>query len=336
MKILITGMASSHTQPSKNVSFFGTLAKNIESIYSVDWATPSVTWTKEFLDGYDAIFVGLIPPTSLGANKVYGAMHVINLMYESPKLHLVVDHQQLWQFKSSLGSIHKNVDSIFTEFYSKRKEYKIAKNPLVSAGIKNAATKLLFSAWPKTIYPELPWKNFSDVSGFLSNDPESKFIGLNLDSTLLVEPKNDVFARTDSWVVDHSSSTWAKKLEKLLVNSVVSMKDTPRSSDLDVFNRISTSFASIVVPQERGVGTWWTYRYIQSMNSLTPVISDWKDTSNLSEAWNILGSTLEELSIPDRLAIAQEQRDSYISAIPDRLEVIQSLEDILQKSKRGE
>ena len=140
MKVLVTGMASSHTKPSTSTSFFNTLVKGIETFASVEWATPSVTWTKEFLDSYDSVIVGLIPPTSLGANKVYGAMHVINTMYESPKLRLVIDHAQIWQFKASLASIDRDVNNLFTPFYSKRREFKIARVAPHSESIKSAAT----------------------------------------------------------------------------------------------------------------------------------------------------------------------------------------------------
>lgn len=332
MKVLVTGMASSHTKPSTNTSFFGTLVKAVETFATVEWATPSVTWTKEFFDQYDSVVVGVVPPTSLGANKVYGAMHLINLLHESPKLTLVVDNPQLWQFKASLASVARDVSSILTPFYSKRREYKLASSPEVSASIKNAADKLLNLPWPKTIYPELPWKTVDEVGKFISTEGTQNLIGVNLDAMLLAEPK-PAKAPAPVWVVDSPASTWTKKIEKLLSLPTIPLKSTSRDTDEQVFDRISASFGLLMAPQERGVGTWWSYRYVQALNSNVPVVSDWRDTGSLSNNWYVLGSTLEESTYEERLAIAKAQREDYINSIPSQDESIRLVKSLILNSK---
>jgi hypothetical protein len=324
MKVLVTGMASSHTKPSANTTFFGTLVKAVETFADVEWATPSVTWTKEFLDQYDSILVGVIPPTSLGANKVYGAMHTINLMYESPKLRLIVDHPQIWQFKSSLASIDRDVSSLFSDFYTKRREFKSAISSSSQESIRSAATKLLNTAWPKTIYPSMPWKDKESVSKFISTVDPSSLIGVNLDSHLLVEPSiSDI--RSTRWVADSPKSSWTKKVEQLLQLPVSPLKIAPKESESIVSSRLASSFGLLAAPHDRGVGTWWSYRYIQAMNSLVPVFSDWRDTGKLSNSWYVLGSSIEEASDEERLEIAINQRRDYISAIPNKEESIELL-----------
>jgi hypothetical protein len=327
MKVLVTGMASSHTKPSTNTSFFGTLVKAVETFATVEWATPSVTWTKEFLSQYDSVIVGFVPPTSLGANKVYGAMHVINALYDSSKLVLVVDNPQLWQFKASLASVARDVSTIFTPFYSKRREYKIASTPDISSGIQIAAYKLLNSAWPKTIYPELPWKTAQEVSKFISTEGSDNLVGINLDAMLLSEPK-PAKSPAPLWVADSPSSVWTKKIEKLLSLPTIPLKSTPRDTDEQVFDRIASSFGLLVAPQDRGVGTWWSYRYIQALNASVPIVSDWRDTGSLSQNWYLLGSTLEEATAQERLDIARAQREDYLRSIPNKehsLNLIKSL-----------
>jgi len=328
MKVLVTGMASSHTKPSTNTSFFGTLVKAVETFATVEWATPSVTWTKEFLEQYDSVVVGIVPPTSLGANKVYGAMHVINELYDSPKLTLVVDNPQLWQFKASLSSVARDVSTIFTDFYSKRREYKIASNPEISSGIQKAADKLLNLPWPKTIYPELPWKTASEISKFISTEGSDKLVGVNLDSMLIDEP---IEAKSPApiWVADSPSSVWTKKIEKLLSLPTIPVKSAARDTDDQVFDRISSSFGLLVAPQERGVGTWWSYRYIQALNANVPVVSDWRDTGALSNNWYVLGSTLEESTPEERLAVARAQREDYIKSIPTKSEALSLVKSLI-------
>lgn len=329
MKVLVTGMASSHTKPSASTSFFNTLVKGVETFASVEWATPSVTWTKEFLDSYDSVIVGVIPPTSLGANKVYGAMHVINAMYESPKLRLVIDHAQIWQFKASLASIDRDVSNLFTPFYSKRREFKIAKTTPYSESIKSAATKLLTQPWPKTIYPDMPWKDRNSVGKFVSTSDYSNLIGINLDAHLLIDPPIPA-RKADHWVADSPKSSWTKRVQKLLANPVAPLKLTPKESESTVEDRLASSLGVLIAPQERGVGTWWSYRYIQAMNFLVPVYSDWSDTGKLSSSWYILGSSIEELSEEERVAIAVAQRDAYLKAIPTKEESLKLLESVVR------
>lgn len=328
MKVLVTGMASSHTQPSENISFFGTLVKVIETFATVEWATPSVAWEKDFLDQYDVVLVGVVPPTSLGANKVYGAMHVINIMYESPKLRLVVDHPQIWQFNSSLSSVDKDVSSLFSSFYSKRREYKAALLPECQESIKLAARKLLNSPWPVTIYPDMPWKSLESVAQFIAKQSPFKLYGVNLDSHLLTKPVVSS-NYSDTWVADAPNSTWTKKLGKLLGLQIHPLKTHLRENEEVASGRLSSSFGLLAAPHDRGVGTWWSYRYIQAMNSLVPVVSDWRETRMLSNSWNVLGSSIEEATPDQRLTIALQQRNDYIDAIPSKEESIEIVKSIL-------
>jgi hypothetical protein len=329
MKVLVTGMASSHTKPSTSTSFFGTLVKGIETFASVEWATPSVTWTKEFLDGYDSIIIGVVPPTSLGANKVYGAMHAINVMYDSPKLRLVVDHPQIWQFKSSLAAIDRDVANLFTEFYSKRREFKLAIQEQYSTSIKSAATRLLTQAWPKTIYPAMPWKTTEDVAKFIATVDPSRLIGINIDAHLLTEPYVSAVG-TGLWVADNPKSTWTKKVEKLLALPVAPLKSSNKEDEMLVSDRLASSFGVLIAPHDRGVGTWWSPRYIQAMNYLVPIYSDWSDTGKLSESWYILGSSIEELTPEQRRRVALAQRTDYINAIPTKEESLKLLESVVR------
>jgi hypothetical protein len=208
MKILFTGMASSHSKPSSNVNFFKLFASSLEGKADIEWAVPSLTWDKDYLNQYDLIFVGIVPPTSPSANKLYGAMHVINIMFDSPKLNLIVDHPQLWQFKSGFNSIYKNISGVFTPFYSKRKEFSLAKESVYSASISAAAEKLLTLKWPRTIYPKLPWQNDLDILSSLGANLDTEIVGINLDSNLLVD-KPEITYNRSGWAVDAPNTKWS-------------------------------------------------------------------------------------------------------------------------------
>jgi hypothetical protein len=335
MKILFTGMASSHSKPSSNVNFFKLFASSLEGKADIEWAVPSLTWDKDYLDQYDLIFVGIVPPTSPSANKLYGAMHVINIMFDSPKLNLIVDHPQLWQFKSGFNSIYKNISGVFTPFYSKRKEFSLAKESVHSASISTAAEKLLTLKWPRTIYPKLPWQNDLDILLSLGANPDTEIVGINLDSNLLVDKPEITYDRS-GWAVDAPNTKWSKKIISLLSSSVSSTKLSNKSNDYDANLIIKSSIGLLFSPQDRNSGTWWSYRHVQAMNALVPVVSDWRETSRIGESWNVLGSSLEELSSIGQLELAANQRQAYILSIPSKLELVEILDSLINNSLKGE
>jgi hypothetical protein len=259
-------------------------------------------------------------------------MHVINLLHSSPKLTLVVDNPQLWQFKASLASVARDVSSIFTPFYSKRREYKLASTSEISGGIQSAADKLLNLPWPKTIYPELPWKTVEEIGRFISTEGTQNLVGINLDAMLLADPK-PAKAPAPVWVADSPTSAWTKKIEKLLSFPTIPLRGGPRDTDEQVFDRISSSFGLLMAPQDRGVGTWWSYRYVQALNASVPVVSDWRDTGSLSNNWYVLGSTLEESTYEERLAIARAQREDYMKSIPSQDESMRLIKSLITNHK---
>lgn len=330
MKVLFTGMGSSHCGPTDSMGFFRALV-DVASYAGIDasWEAPNINWTKEHLDQFDAVFVGILPPTSPSANKLYGSLHVIGLLADSPKLHLVVDHPQIWQFKSSIASVSRNIDSIYTDFYAKRRDYKAASAPEIKSVIETAIQKLSTNTWPKTVYPKLPWGEDETVAKFLTEN----LIGVNLDAFLLEEPGTPSTQISQIWHIDNPSTSWAKRQGLLLSNPVFPMKDSSKSTDADVAANISDSIGSLITPQDRGVGTWWSYRFIQSLNLRTPVVSEWRETGKLGMSWDLLASSLEDLSFMEILALALEQRTSYIQAIPDKNNVVTQIQQLVEAAR---
>jgi hypothetical protein len=299
----------------------------------VDVTAPSVEWTEEYLNSYDAVFVGLLPPTSPSANKVYGALNVISLLAESPKLKFVIDHPQVWQFKSSIASIAKNLDSIFTPFYRTKSEYVLAHKNKEKL---SRAIKLLSSeAWPTTVYPALPWSKDKTVLEFLPGVASDNIFGLNLDSFLISEEFPGLGPRVDEWQVEYPNTTWSKKISKLTSYPIDKVKPNIRSTDSDVLSRISSSAGLILAAQDRGVGTWWSYRLIQALNSMTPVITEWKESQEISTSWGVLIGEVEDMDPTDRIKLAVLQKASYLKSIPSQDEVLESLKKLIATDKEN-
>lgn len=318
-------MASSHCHPRDNVSFFGTLAKAVGEFAEVTWATPRVSWTKSQLDQFDFIFLGFIPPTALSANKIYGAMHVLGLMFDSPRLRLVADGQQIWQYKNSINHIKKDVSKLFDSFYSKRAEYSYAKDPANYSQIEAAATKFDSSIWPITYYPALPWTEPSVAARSLGFSLEKRLVGLNLDSMLLNPEPLDATNKAPYWSVAPSDQKWLKKVDPFISHPLVETVVHDEKS----LKTIRDSLGLLMPPQDRNLGTWWSYRYIQALNANTPIITDWTTIKVFDSSWSYLAYQFEEMSPADRTLVAKRQLDSYLSAIKPKNQLIIDLKEAI-------
>ena len=108
-KILITGMSASHASHSANsrsISFAGVL-KTVLTLqgHEVTQLDPEVSWNTKDFEEYDSVLVGLSPLTSLSANRVYGALSVIDVLLDTDKLVFFLDAPEPNRITSSLRAI---------------------------------------------------------------------------------------------------------------------------------------------------------------------------------------------------------------------------------------
>lgn len=330
MKILFTGMASSHCSKPKNVSFFTALSDLLSETAEVVWAAPKFSWTKEDLDQFDYIFFGLTPPTSLSANNLYPALNVLSEMFLSPKLILIADGAQMWQYKNSFEAFKRDYKILLGSFYSKRAGYSQAvASPKF---LEKLVAHMIVSPWPKTMYPQLPWDSGEKIHSLLGFVSKDSIFGFNLDSTLL-SPSIPRIGRSDFWSAENIKSSWIEKTQATLSLPISPNKTKRNTDDLEVLDNIEKSIGLLIPPQEREVGTWWNSRFIQAMNTGTPVITLWQETIKFDASWGKLGYQIEDMAPAERSSIATQQRHSYESAIPLESEVKQNLLNILIESK---
>jgi hypothetical protein len=142
-----------------------------------------------------------------------------------------------------------------------------------------------------------------------------------------------VTGRQNTWAADNIKSPWLNNLEHTLKYPVTPLKTSRILKDQDAVNNMRSSLGLIVPPQDRGYGTWWSYRYLQALNSSTPVVTDWLDTIKFDKSWSYLAYQLEELSEIQRINVARSQLESYVSAIKSKNQAINSFKkDILESS----
>ena len=85
-----------------------------------------MAWTKEFLDQFDSVIVGISPLTSLSANYCYGGLHVVSELLDDKRLTLLVDSPQPGQIIASLKSITANPQAFTKDFYANRQGFQQA------------------------------------------------------------------------------------------------------------------------------------------------------------------------------------------------------------------
>jgi hypothetical protein len=93
------------------------------------------------------------------------------------------------------------------------------------------------------------------------------------------------------------------------------MKANKFAKDDQVKYLMSTMLGSLIAPQ-RDDHTWWTPRYVQSLEVGTPVATEWRDSQNLSPHWAVLPGTIEQMTEPERFQLAELQMQTYLNAIP--------------------
>ena len=329
--VLLTGMTASHASPKANersLQFSGVLYRALRSAgHQVYWMDPDITWTAEQMASrFDAVLVGLAPITGLPANRCYGALSVINELYLSEKLFMFIDAPEPGQIGASLSSVYKGGTDLFKPFYSYRKQYKQVLETSVRGRIESAVSNLNEQPWPITLYPMLPW----DQANVGKSLPKSSGLplGINLDS-LLIDPHGEGYPiREAIWAIDTYRTKWAVGTARGLSNSTTPMRTSKATTDQDIAALLRRSMGALISPQKSG-STWWSYNFIQAMNSNTPIATEWSESSRLGDSWSHLASGIESMSESDRMSLADAQRAQYLAEVHSKTETIYELLTVL-------
>ena len=335
-KIFITGMSAPQVSPnanSRSLSFAGLLnSVLIDAGHEVTWGDPSVHMTEESLNTFDSVLVGIAPLTSVGSNRAYGALHVINKLWDSGKLTLFVDSPNTSQIEVSLKAISNNHDNLVKPFYSYRKEYDFVSSDVLAKGsVLMGIERLMGDEWVTTIYPALPWKANNQIK--LPANAKVNLHSVNLDAYLLNKEPSDA-DRREKWVVDAPNSPWAKDTVQTLSLPQSPMKWNKGWTDEQVFEQICRSIGVLISPDKKD-GTWWSYRYVQAINSGTPIVTEWKESHSIGDAWGILASNIDSMSQSKRDLIATAQRESYVANIPSKKAALEKLQQLLHLYKEN-
>lgn len=319
MNVLLTGATAAQVSVKKNektTTFSGLLASGLDAgKVKVTWVEPSVSMSAEYLAEFDAVIVGLAPPTSTAAHRIYGSLSVIYHAQQIGNLRLLIDAPEPRRIQVGLNAITRRPEELVKDFYSKRSEYTKAKDPEIFRRIYSAVDYLSNNEWPTTYYPKLPWNSFSSISSYMPQTGPKNLVGLCFDKKIF-EKGFDSFSDNYSefWVADVPNSRWTQKQEKLVKFPIQPLKKSRWESDSSSLETLKQS-TGCLVSVYRGGDPWWSPAIAQSLSVGVPVISDWLLTSMLGPEWDVLPASLEEMSYEERNSLAKKQMISYAEAL---------------------
>jgi hypothetical protein len=330
VRILVTGSTSQQSNPDAHkraANFTGLLFETLRSDErsEVFWKEPSVTWTEADLDEYDHVFVGLAPLMAMGANRVYGALSVVERLWGSRRLTVVLDSPDPDLFTRSLRSTLGNWESFTKAFFSYRKEFDLARGPEVSDRLRSGAERLMASTWPRTVVPGLPWTEAARIAAALPSGASGRVQTVNLDHLLLRRfgKERAEVPRLREWAYEKSGDRrWLPSQ-----NLGLPVRELPSNhriaTDPLAVQQLRESVGLLVGPIRGEV--WWTPKVAMSLAVLTPVFTDWHQSRLLGAEWTHLPGP-HELARPEEAEeLANDQYVSFVNSIPGPSEALRSL-----------
>lgn len=323
MKILITGSTAQQAS-QRTAERFPTFASLMAEALKrngdeVDFVEPSFRFTKQYLSIYDLVLVGIAPPTSVAANKVFPAFAMANRAKELNNLALFIDAPEPFKITASLKSCLTGKTSLLKDFYSKRRQFSVFKNDTEArTEVMDFIDFLFRKEWPVTLYPSLPWSSKLSIIADVPNISEENLFGVNLDYEIFEDVKANpiVGADGDYWVADYLTSKWTDSIAATLGRKVASIRSSAWSSEEEIEQNINSSIGTLV-SVHRNSEPWWSPFIAKSLALKKPVITDWRYSSDIGPSWSVLGSTVELMTPEQRRELAEEQATSYMAHVQE-------------------
>jgi hypothetical protein len=330
MKFLLTGMTAQQANPASHrraSNYMGYLNEVLlEGKHEVDWKDPGV---EADLAEYDYVVVGVSPITSLGANRTYGALSLIERLWDSPKLTLFVDAPEPTKIENSLRAIVDKPENLTKEFFSYRKEYDLVIEGGHADRLLGIVERLHTDEWPSTLVPALPWHSSETLSALVPTGARANLKGGELESFVIRDHLSEP-------VSNLNKSRWAYQpgSDKKWIDRQGISWDTyeiPWSSraeaDGNAITMIRSCSGTLIAPER--AGTWWNTRYGMSMAQGIPVFTDWSEAITIGSSWGTLPQVYETLDEETREYVATQQIKEYNQSISPVDEVVATFNEIL-------
>lgn len=317
MKVLITGATANQTNPvmhQRCINYAGLMREAFESVGAqVVWQRPDVS-VQSYAE-YDKVLVGLSSPLSLASNHMYGALTCVASLWGDPRLAFYIDAADPNNVTRGLESVVENPDSLFKDFFVKRKGYEDADRELII----ELCNRLWDNEWPTTLVPELPWvydHQIAEALPLLANDSVRM---VNLDSLIFkrfsTHSDREYPYSNNMWNVEkRHDKKWLKSLSLAL--PVVALDSNHRADVMEPnLAKLQTATGFLHSPY-RLDRTWWTPYIAMALSQRTAVFTNWRYSKKLGDEWAVLPGTFETFSSSEQNAVALAQYEAYVASIP--------------------
>jgi hypothetical protein len=314
--ILLTGMTASQLSlrmHDRSCTFAGLLRDALRSVdHGVHWMEPDVEWTRDDLRQYSTVIVGIAPPTSLAANRVYGALNVIDHLLDQKRvnLYLFLDAPEPARVWAGLRATEEHPEGFTKPFFSNRKGYRQANDPEVKKRLLTVVERLLHSEWPSTLYPALPWHGEDRLAGQLPSVTLPALIPTFVDDLISPVEAMETGPRKAQWATEPGHDIWLNN-KQTTWGRVYLDEIAKQGGDLEVLKVMANSSGTLIAPYRDG--TWWSPRFKQSLLCGTPVVTEWRETRVLGEPWSLIINRLEGMSDDAQRDVAHDQQIMYDS-----------------------
>lgn len=335
MKILVTGTSAQHYSSSvsqSGLTYAGMLVEAARELgHEVTQVQTGADVSKQDLDKHDKVFVGVTTPLSVSANGIYGALGVISALKDSDKLVLFIDAPEPGKIFSGLRAIEKDPGKLFKPFYARRAGYRlVVDDKKLQESMLSAASFLLSGSWPTTLWPSLPW--FSDSSEIVgvSDAARLSFVGLSFDAAYARPAGIDTLqvARRRVWGIDTAATRWTKSVINTLSLPHEPIKDKKHLSGAKLDARIG-SFHGAILGVHDDKRPWWSPLFVKALCAGTPIVTEWKYSQRIGNAWSVLAATVEEMGKVDAYELSVYQARQYLDSIQTRQEVLTTLRQVI-------
>lgn len=323
--ILLTGMTAQHTSRKLNAKTQGFSSLMYTALtehgYNVEQLAPSLDWTEKSFDKYDSVVVGIAPLTSTSAHRAYGALGVLDVLKNDPRLTLLIDAPEPYKIWTSLKTVDRSPESLVKSFYKSRYEHAKATEPAHYERLVKTVRSLLSNSWARTMYAALPWSEDEHLVSQIPALSDSSLFSICLDAFILRDTVKPTAAKfgTSWWCATALGTNWVDEVQKQLHYPVVPVKRHAKSSDLETLATIAGAIGLLVSTYRNGV-PWWTNKLAQSLAVNTPALTDWRHSAGLGSDWVTLPSTVESMDKLERYEMAIRQKVAYTEAVPSTLE----------------
>ena len=319
MKVLITGTTSPQAsiKTANRIPTFAALMTHslMSQGVTAHLIEPHLSVDDKLIAEYDYVLVGIAPPTSLSANRVYPAFSIANKALRAGKLLLFIDAPEPYKIQSSLKSCHLNVSDLQKPFYKMRRGYnEFVASEEVQREVYDFIDFLYTSPWPALLYPAFPWSTTAPVRKALPN--ADVVVPINLDADLLTLDRisHDLDSEKTYWTCDAPNTRWAKKVSQTLVNPVFATRRRRWDLEEVTLGRMKNSVGTLI-SLYRSDEVWWSPAVAQSLSVGVPVATDWRHSQILGPEWSVLPSSMEDMTSSERFELAITQRDFYVGAV---------------------